>query len=112
MNWQTFWATIEAIATAGTLLVAIFVLFRELPKIRKEMAARKVDGLKYAREQLESREFQEGRSLIIDVYKTGSDEFPEGISGYIINVMRILDFVAKLIDLGFVDKELLFYLFA
>jgi hypothetical protein len=54
---------------------------------------------------MESREFQEGRSLIIDVYETGSDDFPEGISGHIINVMRIMDFVAKLIDLGFVDKE-------
>ena len=92
-NWPTFWAALEALATSGALIVALVILFRELPKFRKEMAARKVEGLKYAREQLESREFQEGRSLIIDVYKTGSDEFPEGISGYIINVMRIMDFV-------------------
>jgi hypothetical protein len=112
MHWPTFWTAIEALATAGTLLIALVILFRELPKFRKEAAARKVEGLRYAREQLEAQDFHDWSEIIVDFWKTGGDEYPEAIEGYLVYALSRLDFVAKLIELDYVDEDLLFYLVA
>ena len=63
---------VEALATVGAFIVALIILFREIPKFRmeitarnQEIAARKVEGLRYARELLEA--VVQGFLLIINV---------------------------------------------
>jgi hypothetical protein len=112
MHWPTFWAAIEALATAGTLLIALVILFWELPKFRKEMAARKVEGLKFASEQLETRHFKDCSRLIIDAWKSREDDIPQGIYSYVTDAISSIDFVARLIKLEYIDKDLFFYIYA
>ena len=95
-------------ATVGAL---IFLGFG-LSKLRKEIAASKIEGLKYAREQLESNDFQRWSKHIEETLSEGGNEYPETIDGDIFKAMDRIDFVAELIDLEYVDKALLFYLFA
>lgn len=111
-NWPTFWAAVEALATTGALIVALVILFRELPKFRKEMAARKVEGLKFAGEQLESRQFIDSSKFIVDAWRTGGDEIPAGVDAHIPIALSSLDFVAKLINQDYIDKDLFLYTFA
>jgi hypothetical protein len=44
--------------------------------------------------------------------KADGDEFPEGIHAFIVDALARIDFVAKLIELDYVDKDLLLYIFA
>jgi hypothetical protein len=99
---------VEAIATVGALIFLGFGLSR----LRKEIAARKVEGLRYAREQLESQQFRNSHRTIIDLWEIGGNEYPEGVNIYLRDVLATIDFVAKLIELDYVDEDLLFYLFA
>ena len=108
INWGVFWGAVEAIATAGAL---VFLLF-ELPKIRRDAAARKVEGLKYAIDQLQANDFQSWCDILRDEWKKGNKEYPQSIDGYIVSVLFRLDYVGKLAELGYVDKDLLFYTFS
>lgn len=112
MDWSTFWAAIEALATVGTLIVGLVILIRELPKFRKELAARKVEGIRFVEEQLLAKDFQEWSEIIIDAWKLGGDDYPQEIERYITYALARIDFVAKLVDVGYVDKDLLFYSFS
>ena len=103
----TFWAAVEAIATLGALLVLII----ELPKIKREASKHKVEGLKFAREVLQSPEFGGAYQVIRDVWKGGGDDYPSVIDGFLITVLSKLDLVATLAKEGYVDKRLLLYEF-
>lgn len=107
-NWGVFWAAVEALATVGALLF----LISELPKIRRDTAARKVEGLKYAIDQLEADDFQSWCDILRDEWKEGNKEYPQSINDFIVAVLARLDYVGKLAKLGYVDKDLLFYTFA
>ena len=82
MNWQTFWAAVEALATVGALVFLGFQLYafrKEITARKKEIAARKVEGLRYAREQLESEDFRGWLRIIIDLWKTGVKNTLKGL---------------------------------
>lgn len=112
MHWPTFWAALEALATAGALIVALVILFRELPKLRNELAARKVEGINFVTEQLTARDFRESVKLIKAIWKKGNNEYSQSADRCVVSALSRLDFVAKLIELDYVDKKLFFYLFA
>ena len=46
------------------------------------------------------------------MWKTGGNEYPDGVTAYLRDVLATIDFVAKLIELDYLDKDLLLYLFA
>jgi hypothetical protein len=102
------WEAIQALATLGALLFIVL----ELPKLKREIALHKVEGLKYATEQLQAPDFQNWSDLVLDRWKAGGDDFPSEIAGEIAAIFGRLDFVAKLIQLGFVDKSLFLYIFS
>ena len=102
-----FWAALEALATLGALLL----LLRELPKIKREASSHKVEGLKFAREVLQSREFVAAYDVIRSVWKSGGDDYPTEIDGFIVDAFAKLDLVATLAREGYVDKRLLLYEF-
>jgi len=103
----TFWTAVEALATLGALIL----LLRELPKIKREVSAHKVEGLRFAREVLQSPEFAAAYEVIRDVWKGGGDKYPKQIDGFIVSAFAKLDLVATLIEEGYVDKRLLLYEF-
>jgi hypothetical protein len=107
-NPSLVWEAIQALATLGAL---VFIIL-ELPKLRREIALHKVEGLKYASEQLQAADFQMWSDLVVNRWKAGGDEYPTEIAGEIAAIFGRLDFVAKLIELGFVDKGLLLYVFS
>jgi len=105
---SVFWAAIEALATLG----ALFLLIKELPKIKREVSAHKVEGLKFAREVITSAEFVAAYDIIRDAWKGRGEEYPSQIDDFIVTAFAKLDLVATLIDEGYVDKRLLLYEFA
>ena len=61
---------------------------------------------------MESTEFGDKHRIIIDLFKAGGNEYPDGVSAYLLDVLRTVDFVAMLIELDYLDQDLLLYLFA
>ncbi len=103
----TFWSAIEALATLGALIF----LLKELPKIKREITTHKVEGVKFARKVLQSKEFVSAFKVIKKVWKSGGDKYPTGIDGYIVNAFGDLDMVATLVEANYIDKAMLFYEF-
>jgi len=106
-NAASFWAAVEALATLGALLVLVI----ELPKIKHEASRHKVEGLRFAKEVLQSAEFAGAYQVIRDVWKGGGDDYPSVIDGFLVTVFSKLDLVATLAEEGYVDKGLLLYEF-
>lgn len=105
---DVFWSALGAIATLGAF---IFLLI-ELPKIRRESATYKVEGLKVAKEHLHSNEFRSWYENIRTAWHAGGNDYPSEVEGDIVSALYKLDYVARLIKLGYIDKALLFYEFA
>ena len=103
----SFLVALDVIVTAGLL----FILLREIPKFRKEEKPR-LDGLIFAAEKLLDKEFQSWRAVIFDAYKAGGKNYPTGVERHVVSALSRLDFVAKLIQIGILDKNALLYLFA
>lgn len=101
------WDIVSAIA-AVLALIAIFFEFR---RARKELASRKVEGLEYAIRQLNGDNFQNALTLARDALRRQQSEYPDGMTPYLMEALFVVDFVERLASLGFVDKELLFYLY-
>jgi hypothetical protein len=110
---QTF-ASAEAFwtAVAGTsALLALIFLVLEVPKLRAEIALHKVEGFKYASEQLLADDFRAWLEAVTNRWKQGGDDFPQDVYGEVTALLGRLDFIAKLVEVGFVDKSLLLYVF-
>ena len=105
---NVFWSAISAIAAVLALLIVVI----EIPKFRKELATQKVQGLEYIRGLLLSDDFVQARESIRQEFKEKSKEYPQHIHEEIILVMFRLDFVSKLINIGFLDKDLFAYIFS
>ena len=103
----TFWAAVEALATLGALLL----LLRELPKIKHEVSAHKVDGLRFAREVLQSPAFATAYEVVRDAWRESDREYPSQIDDFTVATFSKLDLVATLAEEGYVDKRLLLYEF-
>jgi hypothetical protein len=103
-----FLVALNVMATGGVL----FILLREIPNFRKEKGNPRLDGLIFASDQLLDKEFQSWRAVIYDAYKAGGINYPTGVERHVVSALSRLDFVAKLIQIGIVDKNALLYLFA
>ena len=61
MDWNTFWTGVGACSSAIATLFGIaglFYLWPQLSRWRQEASAHKVEGLRFAVEQLQEPEFQ------------------------------------------------------
>jgi hypothetical protein len=103
----TFWDVLAALSLLGILVM----LAIELPKIRREMASRQVEGLRLANEVLQSDEFLNCQDMILRVWRDGGEKYPVAIEGQIRGVFSRLNYLAKLVQLGYVEAPLLFYMF-
>jgi hypothetical protein len=104
---EAFWTAVAALAA----VIALAFLALEFPKLKREMALHKVEGFKYASEQLLAADFREWMQLALDFWKRGGDAFPEEIYGELTAIFGRLDFLDKLLELGFADNALLLYVF-
>jgi hypothetical protein len=97
-----FWGAVEALATVGAL---IFLLV-ELPKIRREKASFSVEGLKFASEFIETNKSELWDRVLIKSWKNMKEEYSEMVETQIVDILYTMDFLAKLIEIEFLDKEL------
>jgi hypothetical protein len=104
---SAFWAAIEALATIGALILVLW----QLPKVKRELSSHKVEGLRFAREVLQSAEFAAAFEVIRDKWKDGGSEYPKEADGFIATAFSRLDLLAKLISEGYIDQRLLLYEF-
>lgn len=104
---NAFWMILNAIATLGILLL----LFVELPQIRRASALHEIEGLKLAIDRMQNPEFKSGVDIVLRVWHDGGGKYPAMIDGQIQEVLSGLDYIAKLVEIGCVNKMVLFYLF-
>jgi len=105
---EILWSAVSALASIVVMLIVIV----EVPKLRREVATYKVQGLEYIRELLLSSEFVNARRFILDELKDGSQEYPDHIHDKILLVMWRLEYVSKLIKIGYLDKDLFAFIFS
>jgi len=116
-NWTAIGALascVEAVATCAMALIAVFgllILWPQLRQIRKSVASLEVEGLGHAIEQIHDAEFQRWIEELKGEWKRGKQEYPDHLRGEIVSVMARLDYIATLVERGFIDRELLFYVF-
>jgi len=103
----TFWSAIEALATLGALVL----LMREIPKIKREISSHKIEGLKFAREVLQSSDFENSFKVIKKIWKDGGSKYPSSIDSHIVEAFSRLDLVATLVEEKYIDENLLLYEF-
>lgn len=108
-TWDTFWSAVAASATVITAVIAALILFRELPKLRTESASLKVDAWDHVKEQLESKEFTVPNDRVVNAARKAKEVYPSGDHSFILQALKLLDYVGKLIEMGFVDSELVMY---
>ena len=98
----------------GVLLTFIGLLFivPQLSKIAREVSTHKVEGLNLAREHLQSKNFTLRVEAIDAARSKGDKNYPIFVKDDVVLVFKELDFIAKLIEVGYLDKRLLFYEFA
>lgn len=101
---ELFWPALEAIATVA----AVGFLLFELDGIRRDAASRKVEGLKYAIEQLHAADFEDWMRLIETTWKEGGDEYAVGVHPYVVSALGRVDHIAKLAKLRYIDEKVLF----
>lgn len=104
-DWTAFWTGLGALAT----FAAAYIVIRELPKIRRESAKLQVEALDYVLSQLEARDFMEWTLLIRRAWIAGDKEYPSEIEDEIVHIFSRLDYIAYLIELNYIDEELVFY---
>ena len=102
-----FWTAVEALAT----LAAFIFLLIEIPKFRREKASHDIAGLEYVLQQLQSKNFQQWSENLIDAWKKGDDAYSDFVVTQIVSILARMDFVAKLIDIGYLDVDLFYYVF-
>lgn len=104
-------AVISAIGTVVTTIIAVWILVRELPKLKQDSAAKKVESLEYALEKLRAGEmYGQERQVINAEWKTNNPDYPEGeFQNYVVTLFSRLDYVGLLVELGYVDAKMLFY---
>lgn len=109
LSTQVFWSAFEAIATGAAAVIAAIVLFRELPRIRRQKSSLRIEGFRYAKEILDSTPTHSNFSIIKRARQAKSDSDFLALYEALWDVLKTLNFVARLVDLGYVDKELVFF---
>jgi len=104
-DWTAFWTGLGALAT----LTAAYIVVRELPKIRRESAKLQVDALSHVISQLDAQDFKEWSRHIRKAWIFSAANYPGDIENEIVKVMSRVDYIALLIRLNYIDKELVFY---
>ncbi len=105
-NPAIFWSALEAIAT----VLALIFIYIEIKRLGRESSVHKVEGLKLAAERLETEDFRSSCERIISEVKRDNDVFPEEIMHTdLVPVFARLDFISKLIKLGYIDQGVLLH---
>lgn len=110
-NPDTLWLSVEALSTLVTAIIAVigfYYLKPQLKRWREESATHIVEGLQFASEQIQAPDFQHWRSLIESEWKGDSENYPEYLTAEIVSILARLDWIATLIDIRFINRELLF----
>lgn len=102
-NPAIFWSALEAIAT----VVALIFIWVELPRLRRESSAHKVEGLKFVAERLEAEDFRSACEKVINKVKRNDENFSEDIMDDLISIFARLDSISKLIKLHYIDQDVL-----
>jgi len=103
----TFWDVLAALSLLGILIL----LAIELPRIRREATSHRLEGLRLANDVLQNEEFLNWQDIVLGVWRDGGEKYPVAIEKQIRGVLSRLNYLAKLVHLGYVDKPLLFYIF-
>lgn len=106
-NPNVFWGAVEALAT----LAAFILLLIEIPKFRREKAFHDITSLDYAIKQLHSEEFQQWSEYLIEIWKKRNNTYSAFVVTQIVNILARMDFIAKLIDVGYLNADLFYYTF-
>jgi len=107
-------AVVEAIATCGMAVIAFLTVVIVAPQVRQvfgSIAALEVEGLKYAVDQLHDPEFMAWTERLEEEWKKGNAEYPQHLQPEITAVLGRLDYIATLVERGYVSRDLLFYVF-
>jgi hypothetical protein len=104
------WQAVEAIGTWATAIIAAFVLFWQLPKMKKETAATKIEGLRFSIDLM--MKISKWKDEVRDGVLNQKEEYPELVGDSLIRIYGTLETIAELIRIGYVPEKLLFFEFA
>jgi hypothetical protein len=88
-------------------LIALIFAIIELPKIRKDLAFKKMEGIMFIRDWLNREELLLRQEEIIAAFKekTANKEYPIQVDSQIIGTMSDLEQIYKLIKMNYIEKK-------